>query len=165
MGGLQPTRMTLNVLLYLVAVVTGGVTGGGLGFNLFGVGGAIAGGIVGAGLGHAVGVVPEWLSTRLMFRHISRSSDEELWKIVHLGFWNFYQTLALLQLAARGQDVRTQLPRIVKMLESDDRLQRVYGWDALRLVFPAETAMVADYNPQGTAEDCRNKAAKLQEIA
>ena len=67
--------------------------------------------------GSTGGTAPEWLSTRLMFRHIMRSSDEKLWQIVNLGFWNFYQTLALLQLAARGQNVRSQLPRIVKMLE------------------------------------------------
>jgi hypothetical protein len=154
--------MTLCVLLYFVAVVTGAMTGGGLGLNLFGIGGAIAGGIVGAALGHVVGVVPDWLSTRLMFRHIRRSSDEKLWQIVNLGFWNFYQTLALLQLAARGQNVRGQLPRIVQMLESDDQLERVYGWDALRLVFPAETEMAGDYNPRAAAEDCRNRIATLK---
>ncbi len=162
MGGFQSTQVTLFEVLWLVAVVAGGIAGANLGSELFGTWGAIAGGILGVVLGHVVGVIPDWLSTRLMFRHIARSSDERLWKIVNLGFWNFYQTMALLQLAARGQDVRTQLPRIVKMLESDDELERVYGWDALRIVFPAETRLAADYDPRAATEDCRNKIAKLK---
>ncbi len=125
--------------------------------------GAIAGGILGVVVGHVVGVVPDWLSTKLMFRHIVRSSDERLWKIVNLGFWNFYQTLALLQLAPRGRNVRTQLPRVVKMLESDDELERVYGWDAMRIVFTKEAKMLAGYDPRAATEDCRNKVAKLKE--
>lgn len=64
--------------------------------------------------------------------------------------------------AARGQNVRTQLPRIVKMLESDKELERIYGWDALRIVFPAETEMAADYDPHAAPEDCRNKIATLK---
>ncbi len=162
MGGLQPTQITLFVVAWFVAVVIGGIGGANLGSELLGTGGAIAGGILGVVLGHVVGVIPDWLSTRLMFRHIARSSDEKLWKIVNLGFWNFYQTMALLQLAARGQDVRAQLARIVKLLESDNELERVYGWDALRIVFPAETKLVADYNPRAAPEDCRNRIAKLK---
>lgn len=107
MSGLQPTQITFFTVLWLVAVVAGGVTGGALGSDLLGTLGAITGLIIGVMIGHAVGVVPDWLSTRLMFRHIARSSDERLWRIVNLGFWNLYQTLALLQLAGRGHNVRT----------------------------------------------------------
>lgn len=53
--------------------------------------------------------------------------------------------------------------RIVKMLESDDELERVYGWDALRLVFTAEAKEMADYDPRAATEDCRDKVAKLKE--
>jgi hypothetical protein len=72
--------------------------------------------------------------------------------------------LALLQLAARGQDVRATLPKIVQMLDSDELLRRIYGWDALRLVFSEEAKKIEDYNPRSSAEDCRAKAAKLREI-
>ncbi len=163
MGGLQSTQITFFHVLWLVAVVAGGMTGAGFGSDLLGTWGAIAGGILGVVAGHVVGVLPDWLSTRLMFRHIMRSSDEKLWQIVNLGFWNFYQTLALLQLAARGQNVRTQLPPIVKMLEAEEKLERVYGWDALRLVFTKEANVLAGYNPWHATEDCRNKVAKLKE--
>jgi hypothetical protein len=157
MGGLQPTQITFFHVLWLVAVVAGGMAGSGLGYNLLGIGGALAGGILGVVTGHVVGVLPDWLSTRLMFRRIARSSDERLWKIVNLGFWNFYQTLALLQLAARGQ-----LPRIVRMLESEEKLERVYGWDALRLVFTEDAKVLTGYDPWGTTEDCRNRIATLK---
>ncbi len=162
MGGFQSTRVTLFEVLWLAAVLAGGMAGIALGSHLFGRGGAIAGGILGVVVGHVVGVVPDVLSTKLFFRYLARSSNEELWKIVNEDFWAFCQTMALLQLAARRQNVRTQLPRIVKMLEADKELERVYGWDALRNVFPAETEMVAGYDPHAAAEDCRNKVAKLR---
>ncbi len=162
MAGFQSTRVTLFEVLWFAAVVAGGILGVALGSDLFGRWGAITGGIIGVVVGHVVGVVPDRLSTKLFFRHLARSSDEELWKIVHEDFWAFCQTMALLQLAARGQNVRTQLPRIVKMLESDDKLERIYGWDALRIVFPEETRMAADYNPRAAAADCRNKIAGLK---
>ena len=162
MGGFQPTRVTLFEVLWLAALAAGGIAGIALGSHLFGRWGAIAGGIIGVVVGHVVGVVPNWLSTRLFFHHLARSSDEELWKIVHEDFWAFCQTMALLQLAARGRDVRTQLPRIVRMLESDKELERVYGWDALRIVFPEETKMAADYDPRTAPEDCRRRIAKLK---
>ncbi len=162
MGGVRSTRVTLFEVLWLAAVIAGGIAGIALGSDLFGRVGAIAGGIVGVVVGHGVGVVPDVLSTKLFFRYLARSSNEELWKIVHEDFWAFCQTMALLQLAARGQNVRTQIPRIVKMLESEKELERVYGWDALRNVFPAETEMAAGYDPRAAAADCRNKIAKLK---
>jgi hypothetical protein len=162
MDGLQPTQITFFMVLWFAAIVAGGMTGGAVGSSHFGIWGGIVGGIVGVVVGHVIGVVPDWLSTKLMFRHLARSSDERLWKIVNLGSWNFYQTMALLQLAARGQNVRTQLPRIVKMLESDDELERVYGWDGLRIVFPEETKVAADYDPRAASDDCRSQIAKLK---
>lgn len=162
MGGFQSTRVTLFEVLWLAAVIAGGIAGIALGSDWFGRGGAIAGGIIGVVVGHVVGVVPNVLSTKLFFRNLARSSNEELWKIVNEDFWAFCQTMALLQLAARGQNVRTQLPRIMKMLESDKELERVYGWDALRIVFPAETEMAAGYDPRTAPEDCRNRVARLK---
>ncbi len=162
MSGLQYTRVTVFHVVWLVAVVAGGVAGAALGSRLLGTAGAIGGGIVGVLVGHAAGVTPDWLNYRLMFRHITRSSNEELWKMVNVGFWDFWQTMALLQLAARGQDVRTQLPRIVKLLESDRELERMYGWDALRLVFPPETEMAAGYDPRATTPDRSDRLAKLK---
>ncbi len=148
--------------IYNFPIGSGGLLGVALGSDRFGRWGAIGGGILGVVAGHVVGVVPNWLSTGLFFRQLARSSDEELWKMVNDSFWGFCQTMALLQLAARGRDVRTQLPRIVKMLESNKELERVHGWDALRNVFPKETELAADYNPRAAAADCRHRVAKLK---
>jgi hypothetical protein len=96
-------------------------------------------------------------------RKLWRSSNEELWRTVNLGFWNFTQTFALLTLAGRNQDVRTQLPRIITMLEADEELTRVYGWDALRLVFDNETKVIGEYDPRASTEVCRSKVAVLRQ--
>jgi hypothetical protein len=74
--------------------------------------------------------------------------------------------VALLQLAARGQDVNEALPRIMRQLEYNDNLKlwRRHAWDALRFVFFDETEAIADYNPMSSAEDCRAKVARLRKI-
>lgn len=160
---LQPTQITLFVLLWFIMLVGGAATGVVCGAHAFGVAGGIIGGAIGLALGHVVGKLPEVLSTRWLFRSIARSSDEELWKTVNLGFWNFTQTLALLQLAGRNKDVQTQLPRIIEMLGADDELTRVYGWDALRLVFTNEAAAIRDYTPRAPAKECRLKVVELRQ--
>jgi len=140
----------------------GGAFGGYVGLSYFGMIGGIPGGLIGLFIGHVIGVLLDRRSTHLFFRKISRSSDEELWRIVNLGFWNLYQTMALLNLAARGQDVSGQLPRIIGMLESDNRETRLFGWDALRIVFCTEYKIIENYDPRSTTEECRKQVETLK---
>jgi len=51
----------------------------------------------------------------------------------------------------------------VKMLESDSELTRIYGWDALRLVFDEESKVIQDYSPYGSTEECRRQTALLRQ--
>ena len=85
---------------------------------------------------------------RRFCRSISQSSSDELRALVASDNWNFAHTFALLNLSARGEDVNCELPRILSMLESDSVLVRCYGWDALRIVFDAETKAIGDYDPR-----------------
>lgn len=160
---LQPTQITLFVLLWFLMLVGGTVTGVVCGGQAFGVLGNIVGGVIGLVVGHVVGKLPDVLSTKWLLRKLWRSSDAELWRTVDLGFWNFTQTFALLTLAGRNQDVRTQLPRVIGMLEADDQLTRVYGWDALRLVFDNEANAMGGYDPRASTEACRLKVADLRQ--
>jgi hypothetical protein len=160
---LQPTQITLFVLLWFLMLVVGTVTGAVCGGQAFGILGSIVCGVIGLVIGHVVGKMPDVLGTKWLLRKLSRSSDEELWRTVNLGFWNFTQTFALLTLAGRNQDVRTQLPRVIGMLEADDRLTRVYGWDALRLVFDNEANAMGEYDPRASTEACRLKVADLRQ--
>jgi len=133
-----------------------------LGLRYFGPAGLIVGGIIGFLVGHVVGCLPDRVSTKMFFRELERSSNAELRSMVAADDWNFQHTMALLHLAARNEDVHGELPRIIGMLESDSRLTRVYGWDALRIVFNKETEIIGDYNPRESAEECRSKAARLK---
>ncbi|HWQ92536.1 MAG TPA: hypothetical protein VN673_12760 [Clostridia bacterium] len=160
---LQPTRITLFVVLWFMMLVGSTVAGVVCGAQAFGVLGSIIGGVIGLVVGHVLGKLPDVLSTKWLLRKLWRSSDEELWSTVNLGFWNFTQTFALLTLAGRNQDVRTQLPRIIGMLEADDQLTRVYGWDALRLVFDAEANAMGEYDPRASTEACRLRVADLRQ--
>ncbi|UCD57956.1 MAG: hypothetical protein JSV16_02250 [Candidatus Hydrogenedentota bacterium] len=162
MYGLQPTRFTLFHILWLAAVAGCVMVGTTVGLRHFGAIGLIAGGVIGFVVGALVGAVPEWVASWMFFREIKRSSNLELRSAVAEDGWNFCHTVALLQLAARGEDVRGELDRILGMLESDSKLTRIYGWDALRIVYPKETKIIADYNPRESAEGCRSKAAKLK---
>jgi hypothetical protein len=71
--------------------------------------------------------------------------------------------LALVHLAARGQDIYKALPRILLLLKSDSELERIYGWDALKLVFEREANAVEGYNPRSSKENCLCKIKKLED--
>ena len=162
MHGLQYTRITLFRVLWFATVALFVAVGLVLGLRHLGTLGAIVGGVVGFVVGSLVGSLPSWVSDKLLFRWLQRSSSAELRSVVAADDWKFCHTMALLQLAARGEEVRGELPRILSMLESDSQLRRVYGWDALRIVFPKETRVIEHYNPRESTEACRNKAAGLR---
>ncbi|HWN97506.1 MAG TPA: hypothetical protein VNT99_20925 [Methylomirabilota bacterium] len=162
-NGLQPTRLTLFVVVHLFGRVAGLIIGACVGLKYFQIAGLAIGAVVGFLLGHIVGYLPTWLGTRWMFRSIEKSATAELKDSLDQGEWNFWQTMTLLQLAARKENVQPYLPRILAMLESDETLTRVYGWDALRLVFTELSQRIDDYEPRARVEECRRKAALLHE--
>ncbi|MGA2796763.1 MAG: hypothetical protein ABSE63_04220 [Thermoguttaceae bacterium] len=173
--GLETTQLTLFKLLQLVVSLTcglvaaailvrairDGLVGWGIWRGVLATLGGIAVGVV----GFIVGFVPfdllERLLTRRLFRKVQKSSNEDLWRIVDLGLWNFRYTLALLQLGARGQDICRELPTVIKLLASNNPLFRGYAWDALRLVFFDEAHAITDYNPKASTDDCCAKVARL----
>lgn len=159
---LQPTKITALHLIQICTTVFMMAIGGGLGNTHYGLGGAFGGCILGFFLGQIIGGLPNYVSQRRFIRKIANSTDEELWRIVNLPFWNFSQSFALLTLAGRNQDIRSILPRILGRLESDDELTRVYGWDALRLAYTDEYKIIADYEPRQTTEICRENIRKLR---
>jgi hypothetical protein len=99
---------------------------------------------------------------RYFMRQIMASTNEELRVAIAEPDWKFWHTMSLLTLAARNEDVRCELPRILAMLESDSVITRRFGWDALRIVFDEETKMIGDYNPRASTEDCRERTTALR---
>lgn len=162
MNGLRYTRITIFHVLWLVAVAAGTALGLFVGLRYFSTMGLIICGIIGLAVGHVVGCLPDWICTRLFFRHLMKCSKDQLRAMVAAGDWKFDNTMALLRLGALGEDVRQEIPRIVAMLESDSQLTRIFGWDALRIVFTEESRVIEDYNPRGSTEDCRNKTEILK---
>ncbi len=152
------TRITIFNVMHWIGLAGGLVLGG----MYFGTSGAIIGGLVGFVLGYFVSLTLEDLADRAFFKEIDQSSNSKLWEIVGENEWNLRQSIALLSLGARGEDVQPVLPRIISMLESDSTLTRRYGWDALRLVYNEETNAIGDYNPRESVEECRRKVARLR---
>ena len=162
MTALQYTKITVFHLLWLASVIALTALGLWVGRCYFSTTGLITGGVIGLVIGHIIGCLPERIGRRLFFGQIMRSSKEELRTMVAADNWNFGHTMALLRLAAMGEQVRHQIPRIVAMLESDSQLTRIYGWDALRIVFTDESRVIEDYNPRSSTEDCRRKTTLLK---
>lgn len=115
-------------------------------------------------IGLLVAAVLDHLSYRALVREIRDSSYEQLWEIVAEQRWNFRQTLALLQLSARDVNVEAALPRILNMLESDSRPERIFGWDALRVVFTNFANRVPTFDPRASTAACRYYVAELRAL-
>lgn len=134
----------------------------------FGWAGAIGGGVVGFVVGLVVcAILDTWLH-RSSMRDLEAKSNAQLWSFVRTGEWKFYHTMALLVLAARGEDVTSEFPRVVEMLHSDDRFVRIFGWDAIRIVFTEEMKYAEGYEPRESTDQCREKAnplkARIEEV-
>jgi hypothetical protein len=157
----EPTQLTVFVLLNLLGFFLGIALGLWIGGRYYGVPGVVIGCVVGGIVGLIVGHLPEHLAYEWMFRSMRRKSNAELKAMIESGEWTFIQTLALLNLQIRGEDVQPYLPRVVALLEAEDRRTRLFGRDALRLVFTELALRIDDYDPDGTTEACRRKAASL----
>lgn len=162
MTGLRSTHLTFFHILWLFLICLCTAIGIAAGGYAFGTIGKITGGIAGFVIGFLAGAFADDLIVRQLFREVEGSSNEKLRTMVASEPWNFRNTLALLQLGAREQEVDMELPRILGMLESDSKLTRIYGWDALRLVFTEEYYIIEDYNPRSSTEECRRKTEILK---
>lgn len=161
----QPVRLTLFEVFTFCALFGGVFLGIAVCHPYFGIIGRSVGGVAGGILGFFIGFLLRWFSQEHMFREMQRSSNDELKAKLEQPLWSFYQTLALLNLHLRGEDVQPYLPRVIALLESNDHVTRIFGRDALALVFTPLAKEMHDfgYNPSASTEDCRNKVAKLRE--
>lgn len=162
MYGYDHHRITPLHIVWLLAIAISATLGIMVGQRCLGTVGAVAGALLGVLIGHTIVGVLNAEADRRWLGKLKRSSNAELWSIVAAGDWKFCHTMTLLYLADRGEDVRRELPRILRMLESDSHLTRAYGWDALRIVFSEETKIIEYYNPRESTEDCRRMVATLK---
>lgn len=158
----QPARLTVFVLIQFLTSWTGIIWGGLGGYQHFGIWGGVLGAVAGGILGIIIGTIPGFLSQEAMFRRMQKSTNTELRAELEKPWWNFWQTLALLNLQLRGEEVQTYLPRVLGLLESEDRLVRKFGRDALALVFTPLAKQIEDYNPDAPTDVCRLKVGELR---
>jgi hypothetical protein len=131
----------------------------------FGTMGGIIGIPLGGIIGGWLGYLPNILCSEWMFRKLQRSSNEELRAIADEKYWTFRQTLALLNLQRRGEDVQSYLPRVIGLLELKDLRSRYFGRDALALVFSPLAAKVGFWDPNAPEEERSRKIALLRDSA
>lgn len=161
----QSARINLFSVLILAGFFFGFYLGAALGHRFFGHVGAIIGFIVGGPLGLIIGHLPRHFMQESMFREMQKSSNEELRAKIDHPLWSFYNTLALLNLHMRGEDVQSYFPRVLSLLESDDSVTRLFGRDAIALVYTPLAKQMHDlgYDPHASTEECRAKVAQLRE--
>ena len=155
------TGFTIFHVFRLIGSIGGACLGAWLGL-FFGVGWAIVGGIVGLFIGTCVGILPEDWAHQSMMKELKEASNEKLRTMIARPEWRFDSTMALLQLAAREENVDSEFPRILNMLESDSVLTRRFGWDAMRIVFTDKLNRIENYDPKDPTERCRAKVNKLR---
>ncbi|MFY9224613.1 MAG: hypothetical protein WAQ98_18205 [Blastocatellia bacterium] len=159
------TKITIFHIIFLLGLCFGLMTGMILGYSQYGIIGAIIVGVIGLYCGGQIGFFPHRLANRAIFKHIEKSTNEELRRIIDRNEWNFYNTLALMELSKRNQNINTDLYRIFQLLQSDNFLQRLYAWDALRLVFPGVANQLTSYDPKESFDICQLKLASFSFLA
>ena len=155
--------LTLFAFIAFVGLCAGGLIGFRMGNHHFGILGAIIGILLGGFIGLTIGYLPNILVQEWMFREMRRSSNSKLRTIVEEQYWTFRQTLALLNLQLRGEDVQSYLPRVITLLESNDLRSQYFGRDALALVFAPLAEKIGRYDPLAPEEARRRQIAMLRD--
>jgi hypothetical protein len=153
--------MTLFDVLPSFGAATAAALGAALGARLIGIGGAAMGAAVGCMLGMIVGSMPYLLSLRLLRRSYNKKSVADLRADLRRPDC-FNANTILLELKARGEDIRTDLPIVLDLLTADDAMMRPIGWAALTTAYPELAATIPNYRIFDTPENCRKIVAVLR---
>ena len=98
-------------------------------------------------------------------RKIASVSNERLRSMIaevnRETLWGFNQNLALYQLAVRGDEIQSVLPRILGLLTIDHLPTRVRVDEAIDL-FPGLRKKIGGYSGFESAKKCREKVAAFQ---
>ena len=156
------TRFTIFHVFRILGLMAGAWIGMHLGLFWFGKIGGVVGGILGAIVGAFLGHLPERWASKSIMKEITEGSNEKLKTLIAKPDWNFWHTMALLELVVRNENVESEFPRILEMLEADSVSTRIFGWDAMRIVFTERAKLIEDYDPKHPTEVCRKKASELR---
>jgi hypothetical protein len=145
--------VTFFDLVHLLSVLIGLLVGGAAG-SRFGPGGAIAGGLVGVVTGLYLGNLPTKCMVRREHRKLASFSTAELRAQLHdVTCWT--PNFLLLELQARGEDIRGELPFVLSIMECEQQHRRTIGYAALCSAFPDVAKSLRTYNPMQPVEKCR----------
>jgi hypothetical protein len=149
-------------LLCLVGTVTGVTVGSVLGFEHFGVWGAVGGGLASLWLCSRLVAFVRLQELILIKRSFRNRSTGSLYAEVverRCLMLNF----TLLELRSRGVDIAPLLLVVLDGLESEDAGNRARGWAALSSAYPEWAENIRDYQPvHGTLTSCREKVGRLR---
>jgi hypothetical protein len=147
----------MTVLMPIVGALAGVAIGG-----LFGTAGSIYGGIFGFLVGLTAARLPLLLVFRSIRQGLARQSTDDLRRL--LGQEDcLVPDLALRELAARGEDIRSEREVVLQLLESDRPARRRCGWAALKSAFPDLAAQAKGYRPYASTEKSRQRIKALRE--
>ncbi len=156
--------LTVFHLLQLVSACVGIAFCVAIGIDWFGVIGGVVGAIAGGFLGSGVGHLPVFLILRSLARDLGRKSSGELRESLHQLNCKI-PNLLLLELKRRGEDINSELPIVLDLLESEETGPRSRGWTALASAFPELAQQIRDYRIGGSVEECRGKTEILRVLA
>jgi hypothetical protein len=154
--------ITLFDLFKMMAALGLAAVGGSLGWKAAGWMGGILGGGVGLIFGVFLGGLPWKLTVWRTRRELSTKPTDQL-----LSELREHRTLMpnfiLLELAARGHDIRAEMPVILDLLGSQEFHRRTRGWAAMCTAFPATAGEMKSYSPAHPVERCRAEVQRIQQ--
>jgi hypothetical protein len=159
----SPDRvLTLFDIVGFFGVIAGLAVGARIGLHV--------GGLPGAILGAILGTVGTWLLGKLSFSALlwatgpHRRTTAELREMLRGQNYPYFH-IVFAELAARGEDLSSELPTSLALLRSTDEDRRRHGWVILRTHFPEVARLVPDFDPFGSV-DARGRALRsLPDVA
>jgi len=126
---------------------------------LAGIGFALLGACIGWVVGWLPAVLREWYRRRGLSKATTDALRTRL-RDREIDMWLPYN-LVIHELQRRGEDIRSELPFVVRLLSDDGSEERHHGWQILQVFFPDLAQEIADYDPSLGKATCQAKAASI----
>lgn len=153
--------ITIFDMVQILSPLLGLLLGATLGAPLGPVG-AVVCGLFGGAVGLYLGRLPTLFMIRGMRRKLARFNPVELRDQLHdPKCWT--PNILLLELRARGEDISTELPLVLSLMESEHQHRRTLGFAALLSAFPEVAKALRGYNPTQPIEECIRKMMEFKQ--
>jgi hypothetical protein len=150
--------MTLIELLLAIGIFNGIFFGAKIGFDHFGISGAVTGGLIGPLIGYQIAKLPGRIFEASIKYKTRKKNDHELFESINPNQWMDLE-YSFRELKKRNLNFDQYAEVLISLMKSDEIHKRIKGFTVYNEFFPDRIDDIQNFSPFEDTETCKRKLA------